>query len=275
MGAIFFFWTDLLNFYSKLPSKSPEIEKEIGDFFVKEVEKQVSTPPPLRAKEEVPESYLTRAGVIQWTNSQREKYGLPPLVENPRLNVSAELKVEDMFENQYFAHFSPSGEGVGDWTEIVGYEFIAIGENLALGNFQNDEALVQGWMDSSGHRANILNPSYQEIGVAVQKGQFEGKTTWLAVQHFARPLSACPQADRTIKAEIDANQTEITKLQATLATLEAEIRNMRPKRGSIYNEKVQEYNALVLQYNNLIDQTKSLISNYNNQVNLFNQCVLP
>jgi len=289
LGAIFFFWADLRNFYSKLPLKSPEIEKEIGDFLVKEAEKQVSTPPPLRAKEEAPESYLTRAGVIQWTNSQREKYGLPPLKENPRLNLSAELKVQDMFEKQYFAHLSPSGEGVKDLAEVVGYEFIALGENLALGNFQNDEALVQGWMDSPGHRANILNPSYQEIGVAVQKGKFaatddlseaslapserEGRTTWLAVQHFGRPLSACPQPKEDVKAQIDSNQTEISKLQSTLATLEAEIRAMRPKRGLTYNQKVQEYNALVLQYNTLVDQTKTLINVYNNQVNLFNQCV--
>ena len=272
-GLIFVFWDEFLGFYSKLPLKSPEIEKEIGDFLIKEVEKQVSTPPPLRAKEEVLESYLTRAGVIQWTNSQREKYGLPLLKENSRLNVSAELKVQDMFENQYFAHLSPSGKGVKDLAEVVGYEFIAIGENLALGNFENDEVLVRAWMDSPGHRANILNPGYQEIGVAVQKGEFEGKTTWLAVQHFGRPLSACPQPEETLEAQIDSNQTEISKLQATLAKLESELRTVRLKRGPTYNQKVQEYNAFVSQYNNLVDETKALITNYNTQVKLFNQCV--
>jgi hypothetical protein len=258
------------NFTPKLSLKSPE---KIGDFLKKEIEKEVSTPPPLRVEKEVPEAYLTRAGVIQWTNAQRAKYGLPPLKENPRLDVSAELKVQDMFEKQYFAHLSPSGEGVKDLAEVVGYEFIAIGENLALGNFQNDETLVQGWMDSPGHRANILNPSYQDIGVAVQKGQFEGRSVWLAVQHFGRPLSACPQPDENLKAQIDSNQNEIEKLQTSLATLEAEIKNIKPKRGPAYTQKIEEYNALVSQYNTLIDQTKSLITNYNNQVNLFNQCV--
>jgi len=271
-GLIFLFWDEFLSFYSKLPLKSPQLEKEINDL-IKEAEKQVSTPPPLRVEKEAPEAYLTRVGVIQWTNAQRAKYGLPPLKENPRLNVSAELKVQDMFEKQYFAHLSPSGEGVKNLAEVVGYEFIAIGENLALGNFQNDETLVQGWMDSPGHRANILNPSYQDIGVAVQKGQFEGRSVWLAVQHFGRPLSACPQPDETLKAQIDSNQAEIEKLQANLLKLEAEIKNMRPKRGPAYTQKIEEYNALVLQYNTLVDQTKSLITNYNNQVNLFNQCV--
>jgi hypothetical protein len=258
------------NFTPKLSLKSPE---KIGDFLKKEIEKEISTPPPLRVEKEVPEAYLTRAGVIQWTNAQRAKYGLPPLKENPRLDVSAELKVQDMFEKQYFAHLSPSGEGVKDLVEIAGYEYIAIGENLALGNFRNDEALVQGWMDSPGHRANILNPGYQDIGVAVQKGQFEGRSVWLAVQHFGRPLSACPQPDENLKAQIDSNQNEIEKLQANLLKLEAEIKNMKPKRGPAYTQKIEEYNALVLQYNTLIDQTKTLITNYNNQVNLFNQCV--
>jgi len=273
-GLIFLFGSEFLSFYSELPLKSPQLEKEITNL-IKETEKQVLTPPPLRAKEEVPESYLTQAGVIWWTNFQRQQYGLPSLQENPRLNVSAELKVEDMFEGQYFVHISPSVEGVSNLAQIVGYEFIAIGENLALGNFESDKALVQAWMDSPGHRQNILNPNYQEIGIAVQKDEFEGRTTWLSVQHFGRPLSDCSLPGEILKAKIEANQAEIEKLQATLMALEAEIRTMRPKRGSTYNQKVEQYNALILQYNNLIDQTKSLINTYNSQVKLFNQCVLP
>jgi uncharacterized protein YkwD len=271
-GLIFLFWNEFLSFYSKITLKSPQFEKEISSL-IKEAEKEISTPPPLRTEKEVPESYLTSAGIIQWTNFQREKYGLPPLKENLRLNLSAQLKVQDMFEKQYFAHLSPSGEGVKDLAEVVGYEFIALGENLALGNFQNDKEIVEGWMNSPGHRENILNKNYQDIGVAVQKGEFEGKSVWLAVQHFGRPLSACPQLDENLKAEIEKNQNEIEKLRETLTVLETEIKMMRPKRGSNYIQKVQEYNALVLQYNNLVDQTKSLIVNYNNQVNLFNQCL--
>lgn len=271
--GIFLFRSSILDFYSGLSVNLPEIKKRTADFLTEKIEKQVLTPPPLRAKEEVPKSYLTRAGVIQWTNSQREKYGLPSLKENPRLDVSAELKVQDMFKKQYFAHISPSGEGISNLAGIVGYEFVAIGENLALGNFENDKTLVQAWMDSPGHRRNILNPNYQEIGVAVQKGEFEGRTTWLAVQHFGRPLSACPSPDKILKSQIDANQTKISELQTTLTKLESEIRTMRLRRGSTFNQKIEEYNALVLQYNTLADQTKALINTYNNQVKLFNQCV--
>jgi len=274
-GGFLFFRNEILNLYHlKLFSELPRIEKEIADLLTKETEKVISTPPPLRAEEEAPEAFLTQEGVIEWTNSQREKYGLPPLKESAKLNLSAELKLQDMFQNQYFGHQSLEGKGVGDLAEESGYEFLAIGENLALGNFQNDKSLVNSWMESPGHRANILSSSYQEIGVAVGKSIFEGKTTWLAVQHFGLPLSACPQPDSSLKEEINENQKQILELQGELAVLEAEIRMTIPKRGKEYNQKVEEYNALVSQYNSLVEETRVLINKYNSQVNLFNQCVV-
>jgi len=273
LGGILFFRDDLLNLYFELSLRLPQIEKGTADFSIKEIERKILTPPPLRAPEEAPEAFLTREGVIQWTNIQRAEYGLPPLKESAKLDSSAEIKVEDMFENQYFAHSSPSGVGVKELTEMVGYEFIAIGENLALGNFQNDETLVQGWMDSPGHRENILNTQYREIGVAVIKGLFKGETTWLAVQHFGLPLSACSQPDETLKTEIETNQNQIGELQQTLEVLQTEIQTMRPKRGPAYNQKIEQYNAIVSQYNNLVDKTKVLISRYNAQVKSFNDCV--
>lgn len=254
LGGVLFFWDAM---------QLPEIKKGITDL-IQKTEKQISTLPPLRAEKEAPESFLTRAGIIQWTNIQREKYGLPPLRENAKLNASAVIKVEDMLANQYFSHQSPSGAAVGDLAESVGYEFIAIGENLALGNFENDEGLVQAWMDSPGHRANILNPQYQEIGVAVAEG--------LAAQHFGLPLSACSQPDETIKAEINTNQNQLEELQKTLELLQFEIKNARPKRGPAYTQKIEQYNNLISQYNTLVAETESLINQYNNQVRLFNEC---
>ena len=274
IGGVFLFKDSLLDLYSKLSLKLPQIEKGVADFLKEEVGKQILTPPPLRSQEENLEAFLTRAGVIEFTNTQREKYGLPPLKENYRLDLSAEVKVQDMFENQYFAHDSPSGVRVGDLAEGVGYEFIAIGENLALGNFKNDEALVQAWMDSPGHRENILNNRYQEIGVAVQKGTFEGRTVWLAVQHFGLPLSACNEPDEKTKTTIEENQNQIEELQKTLNLLQVEISKMRPKRGSIYTQKIEEYNSLVAEYNTLLDNNKTLINQYNNQVQIFNNCVV-
>jgi len=270
--GVIFFWSEILDFYSKLTLELPQqwIEEKVALF--EEVEKKIVTPPPLKTEEEVPGSFLTQAGVIQWTNSQREKEGLPPLKESSKLNATALMKAEDMLAKQYFEHISPSGEGVDGLANRVGYEFIAIGENLALGDFQDDETLVQGWMDSPGHRENILSSRYQEIGVAVLRGEFEGRVTWLAVQHFALPLAACSQPSEAVLAEIEANQAQLKELEITLSSLELEIKKMRPRWGAAYNEKIERYNNLVSQYNELLIQTQALSSQYNNQVTLFNEC---
>lgn len=269
----FVFWDNIFDIYSRLSLKLPQVGKEVTDFLSKEAEKIILTPPPLRSGSENPQSFLTQEGVIRWTNSQREKYGLSPLLENAILDEMAEAKVDDMFRNQYFAHASPSGEGVGDLAKSFGYEFIIIGENLALGDYKNDEELLQAWMDSPGHRENILNSRYQEIGVAVKKGGYEGRTTWLAVQHFGLPLSNCPSPDEKVESQIEVNQITIDNLQEKLDALKNEILNMKPKRGSLYLQKIEEYNNLVAQHNNLVEQTKTLIYQYNNQVNEFNRCV--
>lgn len=273
LAGIFLFWNDLADFYFKIFVRLPQIEKGLTNFFIEKIEKQIATPEPLRAAKEASESFLTKAGVIELTNVQREKYGLPKLKENAKLNLSAELKVQDMFWQQYFAHNSPLGVTVGDLVNKVNYQFVAIGENLALGNFQNDEDLVKSWMDSPGHRANILNNRYQEIGVMVLKGTFEGKSTWLAVQHFGLPLSVCPSPDETIKITIEADQNKIDEIFKELEALQTEIRVMRPKRGSVYQEKINQYNQLVAEYNLLVEQTKLIINEYNRQVRLCNECL--
>jgi len=269
----FLFWNDILDIYYKLSLKLPEVSKEITDFLTKEAEKVVFAPPPLRSSLENPQSFLTKEGVIKWTNTQREQAGLPPLTENQKLDAMAKAKVDDMFKNKYFAHQSPSGTGVGDLAKTFGYDFIIIGENLALGDYKNDEDLVQAWMDSPGHRENILNNRYQEIGVSVEKGTYEGRTTWLAVQHFGLPLASCPSPDENTKSQIETNQATIDNLQKTLSALQNEIMNMERKRDSLYLQKIKEYNTLVSQYNNLVEETKSLILKYNIEVNKFNQCV--
>lgn len=268
----FFFKDYFVNFYQKITLNLPQIEKGINDF-LQMAEKEILAPPPLVFQKDAEESFLTKEGVIFWTNEMRKQNGLLPLQENLKLDFSAQIKLEDMFENQYFAHDSLSGEGVGDLAAQAGYEFIIIGENLAMGGFENDEILVKAWMDSPGHRENILNIRYREIGVAVRKGIFNGKTTWLAVQHFARPLSSCPQPDSNLLAEISANKQKISVLETDLASLRAEIQMIRPRDRENFNLKVSQYNVLVSEYNAIIYETEAHIFDYNLQVKSFNDCV--
>ena len=234
--------------------------------------KSISAPPPIKAAAQAPQTLLTSGGTIIWTNVQRILAGLTPLAENQQLNAAASAKVADMFAQQYFEHVSPSGTSAGDLAQDAGYAFIAIGENLALGNFGTDEKLVAAWMASPGHKANILNPKYAEIGVAVGSGTFEGHATWLAVQEFGKPLADCPQPDQSIKANITAQEAQVEQIAATLKEKKGAIENT-PKRDPAYNEKVDAYNTLVQQYNSQLSVLKEFIAAYNAQVSAFNQCL--
>src|SRR3989344_4832623 len=212
---------------AKAPVASPT--KTNGSLILKTpvVEKNVVAPGPLRVLVQAPTtSALSILGVIEHTNIERaQNGGLPALVENYTLNRDAQMKVDDMFAKQYFEHVSPIGVGPADLAKAVGYAYVIVGENLALGDFGSDEKLVTAWMNSPGHRANILNSHYQEIGVAVGKGIYEGRETWLAVQSFGMPLSACPTIDAQIKTQIENNNMQIAMERAQIDTKKAQIEN--------------------------------------------------
>jgi uncharacterized protein YkwD len=271
LSAVSFFWDDILGIYEKFSTKLPELEQQINTV-IEETAGKILISQPLVFNGGSRESSLTAEGIIEWTNKQRANYGLAALEENLNLDASSAMKTEDMFENQYFAHDSLSGAGVGDLAGTSGYSFLVIGENLAMGNFESDEALVQAWMDSEGHRKNILNADYKDIGVSVMKGVYQGKTVWMAVQHFGRPLSDCESPSIILKEKINFNEERISEMQTELESLKSELEQMRPRDRNFYSEKVEEYNSSVDFYNNLVTETKSLISEYNEQVNSFNDC---
>lgn len=255
----------------------PQITQSIQDSgFVDDIRREVLTSGPLRSAENAVNGHLTASGVLEWTNENRASQGLPALSENTLLSAAAAKKLQDMFKNQYFEHVSPSGIGPADLADEAGYEYVAVGENLALGNFKDDERLVTAWMNSPGHRANIMGGKYTEIGIAVGKGKFEGKTIWLAVQEFGKPMAACPALDKSLKANIDSYKDELVSLERQINALKSELENSRPQTKEQYeyhNEKVGEYNDLVKLYNNKIDILKQATSDYNAQVKRFNECV--
>lgn len=252
-------------------------EKEVTErnivIKVEEVIESIVPNNPLRSIVERPSSVLTSAGVFSWTNAQRSLNGVSLLRESKLLDSVAEFKMNDMFARQYFAHDAPTGEGVSDLAEDFGYEFILIGENLALGDFEDDEALVTAWMDSPGHRENILNDRYREIGIAVGKGSFDGRDTWIAVQSFGVPFSVCNKVDGDLLDDINLRIEELDELENTIRDLQSELKSTLPKRGTSYISSVNNYNSLVNQYNALRVQLDSWVADYNNQVNKFNVCI--
>jgi uncharacterized protein YkwD len=216
---------------------------------------------------------LNTENIIIDTNKERVKANLPPLKTNAKLNASAKIKVEDMIKRQYFEHESPTGEGVSDLGTQVGYVYVIMGENLALGNFSSSTDLLNAWMNSPGHRANILNPSYQEIGVYAVKGTYQGKVVWFAVQHFGTARAVCPSISQTLKQEIDSINLELQHREAQLKSLREDIEDPDHPEGEEYSGMIAFFNKKVAEYNNLRDVSEQKIIAYNTQVAAFNKCL--
>jgi uncharacterized protein YkwD len=270
--------------YSVLEKVSSYLNKNIKSPIITLSEKEkilpgkVDTPGALRVVTNLlkPDSSikLSKTNIIALTNKYRKENGnLKALTENPKLDASAEKKLNDMFANQYFEHESPSGKGVANLGEEAGYEYILIGENLAMGNFKDDIALMNAWEESEGHRENILNTHYTEIGVAVGKGKFEGRDIWMAVQHFGTPRSICPLIDSVLYEEITANQNKLNDLESDLSLRLEMINKGVTYKGNTHFEQIDIYNNLLIPYNNLIEITKEKINNYNNQIHAYNLCL--
>ena len=102
--------------------------------------------------------------VIRLVNEQRSKNGLKPLTANWELSRVARYKSQDMVDHRYFSHTSPTYGSPFQMIRAFGLSFRTAGENIAYGQ-RTPQAVVNAWMNSSGHRANILNASYTQIGV--------------------------------------------------------------------------------------------------------------
>jgi uncharacterized protein YkwD len=268
-----------------LGNVSSYLNKNIKSPIIKLTEKEeilpskVDTPGALRVVNDLFKTNndisLSKENVILLTNRYRkENDNLKALVENRKLNLSAEKKLQDMFNNQYFEHKSPSGLGIGDLVEKVGYEYILIGENLAMGNFKDEASLLDAWVASPGHRENIVNKHYTEIGVALGKGKFEGKDIWMAVQHFGAPRSICPLIDQVLYGKIILNQNKLKEMENELVLRREMISKGGLYEGNTHYEQIDIYNSLINPYNSLIKDTKQKIENYNNQIRAFNLCLL-
>ncbi len=104
--------------------------------------------------------------VVEAMNRQRAASGLAPLRINARLEAAADDRITDMFDRNYFGHVSPDGTPPWKCVEQRGYDYREVGENIAVG-YPNADAVVDGWMHSPGHRANVLSRNFDEVGVAI------------------------------------------------------------------------------------------------------------
>ena len=138
-------------------------------------------------------SASVRARVIDLVNAARSKprrcgserfASAPPLMESRKLNEAAADHARDMVKKKFFDHRGSDGSQPKDRVLRTGYKSRLTGENIAMGP-ESAEEVVEGWLDSPGHCANMMDPRFQDIGVGLATGKKRGQIYW--VQNFAAP----------------------------------------------------------------------------------------
>ena len=141
-------------------------------------------------------------GLQESQNAMRSQNGSSQLALNSKLATAAQNKANDMAARNYWSHNTPEGNEPWVFISNAGYSYQQAGENLAYG-FDSSSAVVQGWMDSPSHKANLLDPDYSEIGFGIANSanyQDRGPQT-IVVAMYAMPASALPpQTNNTTPA---------------------------------------------------------------------------
>ncbi|GAC1386621.1 MAG: hypothetical protein NVS1B7_3910 [Candidatus Saccharimonadales bacterium] len=138
-------------------------------------------------------SYATNVGgdsLLQSTNAQRLSNHKAPLVVNKQLSAAAQSKANDMARRNYWAHNTPDGQQPWYFFQQAGYTYEKAGENLAYG-FATSSDVINGWMNSPGHRANMLDGTFQDVGFGFAKAdnfQNTGSQT-IVVAEYGKRLS--------------------------------------------------------------------------------------
>ncbi|WP_457945610.1 SafA/ExsA family spore coat assembly protein [Caproiciproducens sp. LBM24188] len=164
------------------------VKYQIGVSELIKANPQISNPSMIKVgqKINIPEASPLAAyetEVIRLTNLERTKRGLPALTTNWQLSRVARYKSQDMINKNYFSHNSPTYGSPFTMMQSFGLKFSAGGENIAYGQ-RTPQEVVNAWMNSPGHRANILSTAYTQIGVGAAK-KSNGTLYW--TQQFIHP----------------------------------------------------------------------------------------
>ena len=150
---------------------------------------------------------ITVDRVVELVNESRLGHGKNMISLDEDLSYAATLKVEDMFDRQYFAHDTPTGESPWYWVLEAGYDYKYSGENLAI-HFESASSQHRAWMESPLHRKNILNENYRDIGVAIKTDIFQDKETTIVVQLFGTRMKEEELAVSHVREEYNTYKEE-------------------------------------------------------------------
>jgi hypothetical protein len=164
----------------------------------------------------------TDSGLLSETNKRRAQENLKPLTHSDTLDAAAQAKADDMGKNNYWSHITPDGREPWDFMDKAGYHYSKAAENLAYG-FDNSNSTLNGWMNSPGHRANVMDPDLREVGFGmmnVANYQGHGPET-IVVAMYGQPVTAsgaaAPTDNTPIKTVASAQTKDISYVQSLTA----------------------------------------------------------
>ncbi|HAI68592.1 MAG TPA: hypothetical protein DCM38_04040 [Gammaproteobacteria bacterium] len=148
------------------------------------------------------------AELLRLTNLERQKAGISALTLSSKLGQAAQNHAEDMATNNYFSHDGLNGSQPWDRAKAAGYSYSYVGENIYAG-LSTPTAVIEGWMNSQGHRENILNPNYTEIGFGYAYSRASDYGHYW-VQVFGKPMGSSsytptPQPTQQLTLEAKSN----------------------------------------------------------------------
>jgi uncharacterized protein YkwD len=195
-----------------------------------------------------PKSTTTAQEIIDFTNKERVNAGLKPLTDNPKLDEAAQLRAQKIIDfNEWNHEATKSGVPYTKAIKEVNYWNISYGENLAKG-FYDSQSVVDAWMNSPGHKENLLNPKFQEIGIGILDGNVDGEQTQVVVQLFGGF-----QPPNYKQADIDSWKTGADSLRNILPSWE-KIKNF----STTYSENKADADRLLEIINTRITRDESI-----------------
>lgn len=155
---------------------------------------------------------ISTGELLSLTNQKRQEAGLAPLVLNDSLSQAAYKKAQDMLFKNYWSHNAPDGTTPWVFVKSSGYDYLFAGENLARG-FTTAPDTISAWMNSPGHRDNMLSANYKDIGFAVVTGNLTGDETVLVVEMLGKR-----NADQNSQSIQAGNQIAVSQPTSTPVT---------------------------------------------------------
>jgi len=206
--------------------------------------------------------------LFQSINASRVMNGQKKLKWSPLLCESAKLKSADLIINNYFEHVSPSGLTPWYFIEKVGYKYTFSGENLAL-NYYTAGSAHEALMNSQGHKENILNRDFTEIGLGYWSGKIDNQDAFVIVQHFADPAPSVPPVKYV--CEVKKAKGDLKDLEKTKKKIDNYLDNAADVKKDI--EKAGGNTDEVNDYINDLEDKKKKVKEYIEEIdNYLDEC---